>query len=266
MPRKLTPDTPPFDSEGEQMDPQVPDPLQLAEENAALKARQDQMLNMMVELQEQLDAVKASQQHHVTFADSKSPDDAAMEAELEALKQELPDFAGWEVYEQNLLVGTAVSTDIRLLGEPSVVQDPLGKTRYWHLRSFNLERQGRASQAEAQGYVKVKWSELQSAESVVAMSNERKDEYVRMGDRGLEVLYKLPRKLYDYKKKREAMLRDGRLSSESALRDYLANGVASMAGREGGNADQAGSFVANQKRGGMTVSISKGEADSLTLR
>lgn len=243
---------------------QAPDAAQLAEENAALKNQQDQMLDMLVEMRDELDKLKSEGVKAAAAEPTFNEEEAKLDAELEALKQEFKDFEGIEVFEQRVLAGSDANNDIRLMDDPTVTQDPRGASCYWKLRWFNFAREGRASQAEREGYVKVRWSELQSSESLsAALTTEKKDEFVRRGDRGLEVLCKMPQKLYDYKKKRDAARMTGILSSQTKLRDHLSGGVAAMAGANGMNADQAGSFIHGQKD--FMVDIKRGEKDTLTI-
>ena len=244
----------------QQTDP-TPDLTALTDENAALKAQQDQMLDMLVELREKLQTLETTGVPVVTPA--VTDEEAQLNAELAALKEEFKDFEGLEVFERRVLVGADANNEIRLLDEPSILQDPRGTLRTWKLRWFNFAKEGRASQAEREGYVKVKWAELQSAESIAsAVAGERKDEYVRQGDRGLEVLCKMPLKLYDYKKKRDAARMGGVLTSEARLRDHLAGNVASLAGKNGMNADQAGSLIHSKS---FSMSITPGETETITL-
>jgi hypothetical protein len=84
---------------------------------------------------------------------------------------------------------------IRLKGEPSHVDDPHGHHRTWYLRWFNSSIPNRLHTATASlGYTPVEWEELQDREVVsnpFTGSNQ-----VRRGDRGVEVLCKMPMTYY----------------------------------------------------------------------
>jgi hypothetical protein len=230
---------------------------------AALQQQVSQMLDMLTEQQAELQELRA--QRGATAKDVKANDlEAELDAELERLKLEFADVPNIGVFEQRVRYGTDASTGIRLkaapggIPEPTFGEDPSGDSCYWKLRWFNFGMEGRSEQFRAEGYEKVRIEDLQDPESIPARSTA--DEFVRRGERGTEVLGKMPRKLYDYKKKRDALRSSGLLTSESRLQDHLANSVASQAGRRGDNADQAGSF-AHRK---MSVTITPGERETFT--
>lgn len=238
-------------------EPPAPDFEALKTENEALKSKQDQLLDIVVEMQEKLETLEGGVKS-VTAPVSQRQ--AELDAELDTLREEFKGYPNIELFERRVLVGPEAHSDIRLMDEPGVMDDPGGHNRKWHLRWFNLAKEGRAAQAEAEFYRKVEWSELRSDESLAVL--ERKDQYVRRGDRGMEYLYKIPLKLFVYKKKRDAARVQGLLSSESQLRDHLSGSVAGLAGRAGDNADQAGSFVHGK---GFSLEITEGAKETVTL-
>lgn len=216
-------------------------------EDVALKAQIDQVLDMLGEQQQTIETLRAAAaQAGGVGAQVVQQDDAqsAMDAELDALKAEFPDYPLIDVFERRVIEGKDASSELRLKDEAPLAEDPRGEKRRWQLRWFNFGKEGRAQQATNEGYVKVRWDDLQDREAVV--SDDKSDGYVRKGDKGLEVLHKMPLKLYVYKKRRDAMGRAGLLTSESRLRDHMANSVAAHVGATGGSADQAGSFAHGQ--------------------
>lgn len=229
------------------------------EEIAILKAQNDQILDFLAEQREQLDALKAAQVG--TAAETVKRDDvkAGFDAELEALAEEFKDYPLISAFEQRVLVGADANTDIRLRDEASVVDDPQGERRIWKLRWFNFDRPGRANQAAQEGYQKVRWDEVTDQDVVPTAT--RTDEFVRRGDRGLETLHKMPLKLFNYKKRRDAAARRGLLESTSQLQDVMANRVSTLAGAAGQNADQAGSFAHRQ----IDLTITKGATEHVTV-
>lgn len=235
----------------------------LREENAALKTQMDTMLDGMIELQEKMSALEKAQTGTAAKAVQQHDETEKYDAELEALAKEFADYPAIEVFKRRALEGVDANTDIRLKGEPPLSVDPTGEQRYWHLRWFNLAKEGRYQQAAAEGYIRVQWTDLQDGDTIVTdPQNRTKDEFVRKGDQGHEMLYKIPKKLYDYKVKREAAALKGLLTSESRLRNQMAEKTAARVGEMGGNADQAGSFIASAK---TFMTIRETEPDSLTF-
>jgi hypothetical protein len=242
----------------------INDAVQTSESVAALEAKVDKLLTIAAEQQEENDALKArveamSKTGAASVAVAKVDEQAKLEAELAALAEEFKDIPNVDVLRSRVLHGVDANQDIRLLDEPTIGVDPTGATRKWQLRWFNLEKEGRSEQAKAEGYVKVQWDELQDKEAIA--TGTRTDVFVRKGMRGLEVLYKIPRRFYQLKKRADALRRAGKLTSESAMRSDIANKTAALAGREGGNADQAGSFVDRS----MTMTITPGETERVTF-
>lgn len=235
--------------------PEAPAPA--AETVTISRAEFDQLLDGMLSMQDELTALKSAQVGKAAEVVDQVDETAKFDAELDALKDEFKDYPLIEVFERRALVGLDANLDIRLRGDLPVTVDPDGSRCHWKLRWFNFGKEGRAQQATAEGYDKVRWDELDDQESIAASA--RVDAFVRKGNRGEEVLCKIPRKLYDYKKRRDAARHAGLLTSESQLKDYQANTVASMVGARGGNADQAGSFVK-----GLSVTITPGKTERFT--
>lgn len=217
----------------------------------------EELLDGMLTMQDELAALKSAQTGKAAVVVDQVDQTAEFDAELAALKKEFGDYPLIEVFERRALVGLDANLDIRLKGDLSVLEDPHGDHCRWKLRWFNFGKEGRAQQAAAEGYDKVRWDELADADAITG--GARQDAFVRKGDRGLEVLHKMPRKLYEYKKRRDAARVGGLLTSESKLQDHQANQVAAMVGARGGNADQAGTFI---KR--MSVTISPGKTERFT--
>lgn len=226
----------------------------LQAENAALKAQMDSVLDALIEQRDEMDRIKAGAQQAPAPTSSATSE---LDAELAALKQEFGDYPLIQVFEQRALVGMDASMEIRLKDEQSVVEDPDGKARRWKLRWFNFAKEGRAQQAAAEGYEKVRWEHLADQEAIIGA---RMDEFVRKGERGLEVLHRMPLKLYAYKKKRDAASKAGILTSESRLKDMMANRVAGMEQNTGGNGDQAGTAVQ-----GFDMTITPQPRETVTL-
>lgn len=236
------------------------DLTKLREDLAALTAQNTQMLDMLVEQRDELDQLRAAGPSVIVAPDAVSKQQAELDAELAGLIEEFKDYPNIQVFEQRVLIGADASMDIRLAGDQPVSVDPHGTTCWWKLRWFNLEKEGRAQQASNEGYVRVLWSELQDQEMVV--TGDRTKDYVCRGQRGLEVLHKIPMKLFTYKKKRDAARLTGKLTSEAGLRDHLANSVAALAGKAGDNASQAGDFVHGKQ---FVTTVTAGPRETVVL-
>lgn len=233
-------------------------PLAPNDDLATLVVHREQLLDMVAGMRNELDALKAAQTGKAAVAVQQNTVTAKLDAELAAHLDEFKDYPAIQVFERRTLVGIDANTDIRLRGEVPVTEDPRGQQRQWKLRWFNFAKEGRAQMASAEGYLKVKWDELQDREAVVGATTNTTDEFVRKGERGLEVLHKMPMKLYDYKKRRDAARQAGKLESVSAMRDHMANSVAGMVG--GNSGSRAGDFIAKQ----MSVELTPGPTERFT--
>lgn len=153
-----------------------------------------------------------------------------------ALLEKYKGFKGIAVLERRLnnpdLPG---SLPIRLKDEPTYVQDPHGKRRLWYLRWINGGEAGRFSQVtDAMGYVPVRVDELQNQESVIGLA-ESKDGIVRRGDKGQEVLVKMPLELYTAIKSRQQDARHRRSRNAKLVKEDLANAAGRSLGSEAGD-------------------------------
>lgn len=179
----------------------------------------------------------------------------AQTATLDAdLLEQFKDFPGIKVVERRLthpdLPG---SVPIRLRDEPTYVQDPQGVRRIWYLRWINAAEAGRFSLVtDTMGYVPVRVEELQNPEAVMGLS-ESKDGLVRRGDRGQEVLVKMPLKLYTAIKQRQQDARQRRARNAKLVKEDLAN----IAGRQLGS--QAGDMVHDE----FSVDIKRGRRTTI---
>lgn len=232
---------------------------------AASAAQTDQMIDMLAEMRTQLDGLaSARQMAGPQPIDPQAATQAALDRERAALLEEFKDFPNIDVIEHRLTHSTEADPALRLkaapggIPEPGITEDPHGETCYWKLRWFNFEIPGRAERFKRETYQKVLKEELQDPESIPNLSGI--DQYVRKGERGMEVLGKIPRKIFNFKKKQDAVRAGRMVLSESLLRDHVSNHVASMAGATGGNADEAGSTVHSQ----FSLSIKPGQKEHVT--
>jgi hypothetical protein len=104
--------------------------------------------------------------------------------------------------------------------------------RIWHVRYFNLAQEGRNAQMRAKGYVPVLIAELKEADDVADLYRSEKDKFVRRGDRGQELLGKMPLELYNEIKRRQRAILAARANSRQALQDDLTEAAGAALGDE----------------------------------
>jgi hypothetical protein len=113
--------------------------------------------------------------------------------------------------------------------------------RAWVVRWVNTLIEGRWAQIKGKGYVPVEVKDLKDQQDVSDLVRQKDEEtgaiYVRRGDRGAEVLCKMPLELYNYLKRAQRATVAARNNSKKAVADDLAE----SAGAELG--DQAGQFI-----------------------
>ena len=109
--------------------------------------------------------------------------------------------------------------------------------RRWYVRFANTAEQGRWSELRALGYLGVPISELLDQQDVADMIKGPTDDFVRRGDRGQDVLVKIPLEIYTAIDRIARQQRAVRMVSPKRLREDLAN----IAGEELG--DEAGQTV-----------------------
>lgn len=127
-------------------------------------------------------------------------------------------------------------------------QKPLRK---WTVRWVNTSIEGRWGQIRAKGYVPVEVKELKDEQDVadlVRRTEEDSSVYVRRGDRGQEVLCKMPMELYQYLKRSQ---RETQRTRNNSKRQQVAE-LAEAAGSELG--DEAGQMIHD---GGIRVEMMK---------
>lgn len=155
-----------------------------------------------------------------------------------ALLEKFKDFPAIKILERRMeSPDQPGSLPIRLRDEPSQLEDPQGKKRTWYLRWINAGQDGRYSQVvDAMGYVPVKTSELQNRDAVAGMFADKTDAdpVVRRGDRGQEVLVKMPLELYTAIKRKQRDLRERRSTNAKRVRSDLADAAGAQLGDEAG--------------------------------
>jgi len=154
-----------------------------------------------------------------------------------SLLEKYKDFPGIKAIERRMLTGDDVgSVDIRLKGEPSFLDDPKGKKRVWYLRWVNTNWPGRWVHVTQQlGYVPVRVSELLDPESIPNLhrkADDGADPFVRIGEKGQEVLVKYPLELYNASKRAKQELRERRSRNAKIVKEEMANNAARALGDE----------------------------------
>jgi hypothetical protein len=156
-------------------------------------------------------------------------------AKKAALLEEFADYAGIKVIERRMdhpdLPG---SVAIRLKDEPPHTDDPQNERRKWYVRWIDTGQDGRyATITSEQGYVPVRIAELQHADHVTGLVDNG-DGVVRRGDKGRELLVKMPLKLYRYIKAEQQGRRERRERNARLVKQDLADSAGRSLGDEAG--------------------------------
>jgi hypothetical protein len=109
--------------------------------------------------------------------------------------------------------------------------------RQWTVRWVNTLIEGRWGQIRSKGYVPVEIHELKDAHDVSDLVRQKEDEgkvFVRRGDRGAEVLCKMPLELYIYLKRAQREIQRTRNNSKKAMQSDLAEAAGAELGDEAG--------------------------------
>lgn len=224
---------------------------ELQRSNTVLLANQDALLEELVRLRERLDDMTATQTAATPAATKRTAEQKALQDELEAIRAEFKDYGAVETWSARVFDERKAGTDgLRLLDDPEDVDGPDDPRRRWKLRWLNLAKEGQASKYASRGWVKVLVEEVADAEHIMASlpPDAPRDRYLRRGDRGTQVLYKKPMRMYLYDRKVAEARRRGILESAGAMRDILANRTAAEVGKHGvANPDQVGSFIHGQR-------------------
>jgi hypothetical protein len=165
----------------------------------------------------------------------------------EQMREAFKDFDAIEILDRRLTNPEAETVlPIRLVDEPTDAQDPKGTKRKWYLRWFNTSIPNRFHSATtSQGYVPVKWDELQNRE-IVSNAFAGSDQ-VRRGDRGVEVLCKMPLVYYHAIKKKQRE-KHNRSLTPKALQAAVTN-AAVKAGLDPEQNEEVGQIVGEIKVG-----------------
>lgn len=114
-------------------------------------------------------------------------------------------------------------------------------TRMWMVRWVNTGIEGRWGQIKSKGYVRVELSELKDSNDVSDLVRQKEDGgamdgkvFVRRGDRGGEVLCKMPLEIYNYLKRAQRETQRVRNNSKKAMASDLAEAAGAELGDEAG--------------------------------
>lgn len=153
-----------------------------------------------------------------------------------ALREKYKNFPGINAIERRVLSGDLPgSVDLRLKEDPDYLADPRGAKRYWYLRWINTAIPGRwSSVTQGLGYEPVKLSELKDQDSIADLYRDvgDRDPIVRRGDKGKEVLVKIPLELYHLAKRAQKDARDRRSRNAKMVKADMANAAAGALGDE----------------------------------
>lgn len=124
--------------------------------------------------------------------------------------------------------------------------------RRWYVRWVNTQWEGRWAAIKAKGYVPVEVKELKDEQDVADLVKKAEGSgsvYVRRGDRGHEVLCKMPLELFNYIKRAQREKVSLRSNSKKAMRDDLAEAAGAELGDEAGQMiNDGGIMIESMKR------------------
>ncbi len=129
--------------------------------------------------------------------------------------------------------------------------------RKWYVRYVNTNWEGRWANIKAKGYVPVEVKDLQDEQDVADLVETKEKSgqvYVRRGDKGQEILCKIPLELYLYIKRQQRDVLAARNNSKRAMREELAEraGASPREDGTGGLGDEAGQFI---HEGGIKIEM-----------
>jgi hypothetical protein len=126
--------------------------------------------------------------------------------------------------------------------------------RKWYVRWANFGQEGRAGQIRAKGYVAVEIRDLQNSDDVADLYRSDKDNLVRRGDRGQEILVKMPLEAYNFVKGKQRDQWNAKAISNLQLKKDLAEAAGNELGDEAGQAIEDGGIqIESMKRTRTTL-------------
>lgn len=109
--------------------------------------------------------------------------------------------------------------------------------RKWYVRWINTQWEGRWSAIKSKGYEPVEVSQLTDEQDVADLVKQKETEgkvYVRRGDRGHEILCRMPLELFNYIKRAQRETLKARGNSKRQQQDDLAEAAGAELGDEAG--------------------------------
>lgn len=114
--------------------------------------------------------------------------------------------------------------------------------RIWMVRWANFGMEGRAGQIRAKGYAGVEIKDLRDTDDVADLFRSDKDTLVRRGDRGQEILVKMPLEAYNYVKGRQRDAWNERALSGNKVKSDIAEAAGAELGDEAGQSIHDGAI------------------------
>lgn len=135
--------------------------------------------------------------------------------------------------------------------------------RLWYVRWANFGMEGRAAQIRAKGYAGVEIKELKDTDDVADLFRSDKDTLVRRGDRGQEILVKVPLEAYNYIKGKQRESWNARAMSGKQVTADLAEAAGAELGDEAGQSIHDGAITVEKlTRTRSTLGDEAGRADA----
>lgn len=174
---------------------------------------------------------------------------------------------------QDLLPSGATVCPIRALipdeiNKPRRTGPRCGKpVRVWYVRWVNVTWEGRWAAIKAKGYVPVEIADLKDEQDVADLVRQPESGgqlYVRRGDRGQEILCKMPLELFTYIKRQQRDAYAKRNNSKKAMVSDLAEAAGAELGDEAGQTIHDGGIrVESMKRTKTTLGEESADNDAI---
>lgn len=132
--------------------------------------------------------------------------------------------------------------------------------RVWYVRFTNTSQENRWSQIRTKGYVPVEIKELKDEQDVADLVKSGTDKYVRRGDRGQEILVKMPLELYNEIKRLQREKRRVDSKSMKKLRGELAEAAGRELGSEAGDVIHDGGIKVESFKASRSTLAEEAEA------
>jgi hypothetical protein len=135
--------------------------------------------------------------------------------------------------------------------------------RKWHVRYVNTQWEGRWANVKAKGYIAVEVKDLKDEQDIADLVRQKEATgavFVRRGDRGQEILCKMPLELHNYIKTRQREVRNADMRSVAKVKESLAEAAGKDLGDEAGQTIHDGGIMVESMKHSRTTVAEEAEA------